>query len=309
MQELRFDGSVVVITGAGRGLGREYALLLAERGARVVVNDFGVGISDTDDTASAPVANPADDVVAEIVAAGGQAVANYDTVATAEGGAAIIATALDAFGTVDIIVNNAGQVRMQPFADFPDEHVATVISTQLLGTLNVSRPAWRVMEAKGSGRIINVSSGAGYGGFPNSTVYSMAKAGVIGLTIAMAGEGEACGIAVNVIAPYAKTRLGTGFGPIPWSDELAEWLHPRKVAPVVAWLAHPSCEVTGECFAVGAGHVARVDFAVNDGFTDRDMTPESVAAHAAEITAPPTKPVGGAGSPLMPSLMSGYPGL
>ena len=309
MDELRFDDAVAVITGAGRGLGREYALLMASRGARVVVNDFGVAISDTDDEGTAPAINPADEVVAEIIAAGGSAVANHDTVATTEGANAIIATAVESFGTVDICVNNAGQVRMQPFATFPDEHIATVISTQLMGTLNVGRAAWRVMEKNGGGRIINVSSGAGYGGFENSTVYSMAKAGVIGLTIAMANEGAPVGIGVNVIAPYAKTRVGTGFGAIPWSDELAEWLHPSKVAPLVAWLAHSSCEVTGQCFAVGAGHVSRVAFAVNDGFTDRDLTPELLAQHAAEITEYPTKPVAGPDSPLMASMMGGYPGL
>ena len=154
-----------------------------------------------------------------------------------------MATALDAFGSLDVVVNNAGQVRMQPFAEFPDEHVATVIGTQLLGTLNVSRPAWRAMAAAGGGRFVNVSSGAAYGGFDKSTVYSMAKAGVIGLTIAMANEGEPVGITANVVAPYAKTRPGTGFGPIPWSEGLAEWLHPRRVAPVVTWLAHDSCAV------------------------------------------------------------------
>ena len=306
MEELRFDGQVAVIRGAGRGLGREYALLLAARGARVVVNDFGVGISDIDDSAVAPPTNPADEVVAEIVALGGEAVANHDTVATTDGGRSIVQTALDAWGTVDVCVNNAGQVRMQPFATFPDEHIATVISTQLLGALNVGRAAWQVMERNGGGRIINVSSGAGYGGFTNSTVYSMAKAGVIGLTIAMATEGEPAGIAVNVIAPYAKTRLGTGFGAIPWSDGLGDWLHPSKVAPLVAWLAHPNCTVSGQCFAVGAGHVARVAFAVNDGFTDRALTPELVAEHADEITAWPTHPTGGEGSPLMVNLMAGY---
>jgi len=309
MEELRFDGRVAVITGAGRGLGREYALLLASRGARVVVNDFGVAISDTDDTGEAPATNPADEVVAGIIAAGGVAVADHNTVATVEGGESIIATALEAFGTVDICVNNAGQVRMQPFATFPDEHIATVISTQLLGTLHVGRAAWRVMEARGGGRIINVSSGAAYGGFERSTVYSMAKAGVIGLTIAMAAEGAPHGIAVNVIAPFAKTRPGTGFGPIPWSEDLAEWLHPRRVAPLVAWLAHERCEVTGRCYAVGAGHVAQVAFAVNEGFTDRDLTPESVAAHAEALAVPPAFLTGSPESPFMTNLMAGFTGL
>jgi NAD(P)-dependent dehydrogenase (short-subunit alcohol dehydrogenase family) len=304
--QLRFDGKVAIITGAGRGLGREYALMLAARGAKVVVNDLGVAISDTDGSGQAPATNPADDVVAEIVAAGGDAVANHDTIATVEGGAAIVDTAVDAFGTVDVVVNNAGQVRMHPFGEFPDEHVATVIGTQLLGTLNVSRPAWRIMVERGGGRFVNVSSGAAYGGFNGTSVYSMAKAGVIGLTIAMATEGAEVGIAANVVAPYAKTRPGTGFGPIPWSEDLANWLHPSKVAPVVVWLAHESCEVTGECFAVGAGHVARVAFGVNDGFTDRDLTPVSVAAHALQLAAPTTSPVGGPNSPLMANMMGDF---
>jgi NAD(P)-dependent dehydrogenase (short-subunit alcohol dehydrogenase family) len=308
MGELRFDGKVAIITGAGRGLGREYALQLAARGARVVVNDLGVAISDTDGSGDAPAVNPADEVVAEIVAAGGEAVANHDTIATVEGGQAIVATALDAFGSLDVVVNNAGQVRMQPFAEFPDEHVATVIGTQLLGTLNVSRLAWRAMAAAGGGRFVNVSSGAAFGGFENSSVYSMSKAGVIGLTIAMANEGGPVGITANVVAPYAKTRPGTGFGPIPWSENLAEWLHPRKVAPVVTWLAHDSCEANGECYAVGGGHVARVAFAVNDGFTDRELTPESVAANAALLAAPADRPVGGPDSPLMPNMMGGFGG-
>jgi NAD(P)-dependent dehydrogenase (short-subunit alcohol dehydrogenase family) len=197
---------------------------------------------------------------------------------------------------------------MQPVAEFPDEHVATVISTQLLGTLNVSRPAWRIMAGRGGGRFVNVSSGAAYGGFEGSSVYSMAKAGVIGLTGAMAAEGASFGIVANVVAPYAKTRPGTGFGPIPWSDGLAEWLHPRKVAPVVAWLAHDSCDVTGECYAVGAGHVARVAFAVNDGVTDRELTPESVAEHAADLAAPATRPMSGPDAPLMGHMMGGFAG-
>jgi NAD(P)-dependent dehydrogenase (short-subunit alcohol dehydrogenase family) len=281
--ELRFDGRVAIVTGAGRNLGREYALLLAARGARVVVNDLGVGISDTDGVAEAPATNPADDVVAEIVASGGAAVANHDTIATADGGAAIVQAALDAFGGVDIVVNNAGQVRMAPFAEFSDEHIDTVVDTQLRGALNVSRPAWRHMVAAGGGRFVNVASGAAFGGVPGGAVYGMAKLGVVGLTRAMAFEGRDVGIAANVIAPYAKTRPGTGFGPIPWSDALAEWLHPRLVAPLVGWLAHESCDVTGECFSVGAGHFARVVVELTEGWTDRGATVESVAAHAHEI--------------------------
>ena len=169
MDQFRFDGKVVIVTGAGRNLGREYTLLLASRGARVVVNDLGVGISDTDGVADAPPSNPADDVVAEIVAAGGEAVANFDSIATPEGGHAIVQTALDAWGTVDVVVNNAGQVRMAPFTELTEDMISTVIDTQLRGPFNVSRPAWKVMAAKGGGRFVNVSSGAAFGGVPGVT--------------------------------------------------------------------------------------------------------------------------------------------
>jgi NAD(P)-dependent dehydrogenase (short-subunit alcohol dehydrogenase family) len=292
--ELLFDGKVVVITGAGRNLGREYALLLASRGARVVVNDLGVGISDTDGVAEAPPTNPADDVVAEIAAAGGEAVASYDSIATAEGGHAIVQAALDAWGTVDVVVNNAGQVRMAPFAELTDDMITTVVDTQLCGPLNVSRPAWAVMAANGGGRFVNVSSGAAFGGVPGGAVYGMAKMGVVGLTRAMASEGAPLGIAANVIAPYAKTRPETGFGPFPPSDALNEWLHPRLIAPLVGWLAHESCEVSGETFSVGGGHYARVLLTLAHGLVDRDATIETIAAGASEILDSPTTPIAGA---------------
>jgi len=294
MDELRFDGKVVVITGAGRNLGREYALLFASRGARVVVNDLGVGISDSDGVADAPSTNPADDVVAEIVAAGGEAVVNHDSISTPEGGRAIVQTALDAYGTVDVVVNNAGQVRMAPFTELTEDMLDAVIDTQLRGPLNVSRPAWAVMAAKGGGRFVNVSSGAAFGGVPGGAVYGMAKMGVVGLTRAMASEGQAVGIAANVIAPYAKTRPGTGFGPFPPSDALNEWLHPRLIAPLVGWLAHDSCPVSGETFSVGGGHYARIVLALAHGLTDRDATIEAIAAGAAEILDSPTTPIAGA---------------
>jgi NAD(P)-dependent dehydrogenase (short-subunit alcohol dehydrogenase family) len=306
-EELRFDGKVVIVTGAGRNLGREYALLLASRGARVVVNDLGVGISDSDGVADAPERPPADDVVAEIVAAGGEAVANRDTIATLEGGAAIVQTALDAFGTVDVVVNNAGQVRMAPFTELNEAQLDAVIDTQLRGALNVSRPAWKVMAERGGGRFVNVSSGAAFGGVPGVAVYGMAKMGVIGLTLAMASEGRDAGIAVNVIAPYAKTRPETGFGPFPPSPELNEWLHPRLVAPLVGWLAHEACPVTGECFSVGGGHYARVTLEIAHGFVDRDATIERIAAGADQILDSPHSPIAGAqGSSAMRRMFEGF---
>ena len=307
MSELRFDGKVVVVTGAGRNLGREYALLFAARGARVLVNDLGVGISDTDGVAAAPTSPPADDVVAEIVAAGGTAVANRDSVATPEGGAAIVGAAVDAFGTVDVVVNNAGQVRMAPFTELTEAQLDAVIDTQLRGALNVSRPAWAVMAERGGGRFVNVSSGAAFGGVPGGAVYGMAKMGVIGLTLAMASEGRDAGIVANVIAPYAKTRPETGFGPFPASAELNEWLHPRLVAPLVGWLAHEACPVTGECFSVGGGHYARVSLEITHGLVDRDATIERIAAGATEILDSPRAPVAGAqGSSAMRRMFEGF---
>jgi NAD(P)-dependent dehydrogenase (short-subunit alcohol dehydrogenase family) len=291
MSELRFDGKVVVVTGAGRNLGREYALMFAARGARVLVNDLGVGISDTDGVAEAPVEPPADAVVEEIRAAGGEAVANRDTIATPGGGRAIVDAALDAFGAVDVVVNNAGQVRMAPFPELTEAQLDAVIDTQLRGALNVGRPAWAVMAERGGGRFVNVSSGAAFGGVPGGAVYGMAKMGVIGLTRAMASEGRDVGIAANVIAPYAKTRPGTGFGPYPASEELNEWLAPRLVAPLVGWLAHDACPVSGECFSVGGGHYARVGLEVTEGLVDRDATVETIAAGAAAILDSPATPI------------------
>jgi NAD(P)-dependent dehydrogenase (short-subunit alcohol dehydrogenase family) len=291
VSELRFDGKVVIVTGAGRNLGREYALLFAARGARVLVNDLGVGISDTDGVADAPTDPPADAVVAEIVGAGGEAVANRDTIATPQGGRAIVDAALDAFGAVDVVVNNAGQVRMAPFPELTEAQLDAVIDTQLRGALNVGRPAWAVMAERGGGRFVNVSSGAAFGGVPGGAVYGMAKMGVIGLTRAMASEGRDVGIAANVIAPYAKTRPGTGFGPFPASEELNEWLAPRLVAPLVGWLAHEACPVSGECFSVGGGHYARVGLEVTEGLVDRDATIDSIAANASAILDSPATPI------------------
>jgi NAD(P)-dependent dehydrogenase (short-subunit alcohol dehydrogenase family) len=304
---MRFDGKVAIVTGSGRNLGRAYALHLASLGARAVVNDLGVAISDTDGTGETPATNPADDVVREITGAGGEAVANYDTVATAAGGRAIVQCALDTFGSVDAVVNNAGQVRMAPFAEFPDDLIDTVVGTQLRGVLNVSRPAWAAMAARGGGRFVNVSSGAAFGGVPDGSVYGMAKMGVVGLTRAMAAEGASTNIGANVISPSAKTRPGTGFGPLPWSEELGEWLHPRLVAPLVAWLAHPDCSVTGEWFTVGGGHVARVGLTITEGVVDRDATIDTLAAHADDIINGPAAPLGDSGGS-MTRMMQGFAG-
>jgi len=303
---LRFDGKVVVVTGAGRNLGREYALAFAERGACVVVNDLGVGISDSDGEAAQPLTNPADDVVAEIKSAGGQALANYDSIATPEGGQSIVTCALDAFGRVDVIVNNAGQVRMAPFEDFPEESIDALINTQLRGTLNVSRPAWKWMKAHGGGRIVNVSSGAAFGGVPNGSVYAMAKMGVIGLTRGMASEGGPLGIACNVVVPYAKTRLGTSFGPIPWSPELGEWLSPSLVAPLVVWLSHNECPLNGETLSVGAGWQAGMNISMAAGYSDRGCTAESIQENIETLMGAPHSAVTAFSSSAIKNLLGGF---
>ncbi len=303
---IRFDDKVVVVTGAGRNLGREYALEFAARGASVVVNDLGVGISDSDGRAEAPASNPADDVVNEIVAAGGRAVANRDSIATVEGGRSIVACAIDSFGRVDVVVNNAGQVRMAPFEDFPEESIDALIDTQLRGTLNVSRPAWKWMRANGGGRIVNVSSGAAFGGVPNGAVYAMAKMGVIGLTRGMASEGAPLGIHVNVVVPYAKTRPGTAFGPIPWSDALGEWLSPRLVAPLVVCLAHRDCPLNGETISVGAGWAGGVHIELSDGYTNRDATADELLAEMSAVMGEPRSPVTATASKAVRHLMAGF---
>jgi NAD(P)-dependent dehydrogenase (short-subunit alcohol dehydrogenase family) len=305
VSELRFGGRVVVVTGAGRNLGREYALELAARGAQVVVNDLGVAISDTDGSGEAPPRNPALDVVDEIVAAGGAAVANTDSVTTPEGGAAIIQAALDTFGRLDALVNNAGVVRQAPFAEHGPEVVDPVIASQIGGHLNVTRAAWPVMAAQGHGRILDVSSGAGLWGVPGMAAYATAKMAVVGLTRALALEGAPLGITVNVIAPSAKTRPG-GFGPIPESPALHAWLSLDQVAALAVWLVHDDCTTTGECFSVGGGYIGRVVLAVNDGVNARPLSPESVRDHWDAVMADgPWTPLP-AGSGDIPRMLQGF---
>ena len=248
MSELRFDGKVVVVTGAGRNLGREYALMFAARGARVLVNDLGVGISDTDGVAVAPTSPPADDVVAEIVAAGGTAVANRDSVATPEGGDAIVGAAVDAFGTVDVVVNNAGQVRMAPFTELTEAQLDAVIDTQLRGALNVSRPAWAVMAERGGGRFVNVSSGAAFGGVPGGAVYGMAKMGVIGFTRALSATLGDEGITINAILPsLTRTAMTEGLPQAIVDASLGRQVIHRQAEPA---------DIAGSVFLLAADEAA-----------------------------------------------------
>ena len=249
-ENIRFDERVAVITGAGGGLGRVYALELARRGARVVVNDYG----GPRDGAGAGSRSAADRVVNEIHAQGGEAVANYDDVATPEGGDHIIRTAMEAFGSVDILINNAGILRDKSFPKMEPENWKAVLDVHLNGAYHVTRPAFQVMKEKGYGRIIMTTSAAGlYGNFGQAN-YAAAKMGLVGLMNALKLEGEKYGIRVNTVAPLAASRLTEDVLP----PDLFEKMQPGYVAPLVLYLAAERCQESGEIFNAGLGCYNRV---------------------------------------------------
>jgi NAD(P)-dependent dehydrogenase (short-subunit alcohol dehydrogenase family)/acyl dehydratase/putative sterol carrier protein len=256
-EEIRFDDRVAIVTGAGAGLGRVYALELADRGARVVVNDFG-GARDGSGDGSA---TPADKVVEEIKALGGDAVANYDNVATVEGGENIVKTALDAFATVDILINNAGILRDKSFVKMAPENWHTVIDVHLNGAYNVTRPAFAVMKEKGYGRILLTTSAAGlYGNF-GQTNYTAAKMGLVGLMNTLKLEGEKYGIKVNTIAPVAASRLTEDILPPDFIDKL----RPELVAPMSLYLVSETCPVSGNIYNAGMGCYNRAAIVTGPG--------------------------------------------
>jgi len=266
MADLGFDGKVAIIIGAGGGLGRSHALELAKRGALIVVNDLGGSVDGTGGSETA-----AQKVVDEIKAAGGEAVANYDSVATPEGGANIVKTAVDSFGRIDIIVNNAGILRDASFKNMTPDTLNPVLDVHLRGAFYVTQPAWSIMRDQGYGRIVNTASGAGVFGNFGQTNYGAAKMGLVGFTRVLAVEGAKNNIKANAIAPVAKTRMTEELlGPV------ADKLGPEYVTPVVTYLAHESCPVSGEVYSVGGGRVARVFIAVTPGFVDHELSAESV---------------------------------
>lgn len=246
MSSHRFDGRVAIVTGAGNGLGRSHALLLGSLGAKVVVNDLGGGAHGDGKSSAA-----ADKVVEEIRAMGGEAVANYDSV---EHGDKIVQTALDAFGTVDIVINNAGILRDVSFAKMTQGDWDLILKVHLTGSMSVTHAAWPIMREKGYGRIIMTTSAAGiYGNFGQAN-YCAAKLGLVGLASCLAEEGRAKGIQVNTIAPIAASRLTETIMP----PELLANLKPEKVSPLVAWLCHEDCEETKGVFEVGAGYISKL---------------------------------------------------
>jgi NAD(P)-dependent dehydrogenase (short-subunit alcohol dehydrogenase family) len=273
MSEMRFDGRVAVITGAGRGLGRSYALLLASRGAKVVVNDNGSAIK-----GEGVDIGPAQQVVDEIRAAGGEAVANTDSVATPEGGQAIVQAALDAWGRVDILIHNAGNVRYGTIREISYEDFKAVVDVHLMGAFHVVKAAHPLMCDAGYGRIVLTSSIGGIYGNNRCVNYGISKSGMIGLSNIAALEGEACNVKSNVIVPSAVTRMADGL-------DISQYppMEPELVAPAVAWLAHEQCSVTGEMIAAIGGRIARCFIAETRGVYRPSWTIEEVDAAMAAV--------------------------
>ncbi len=273
--ELRFDGRVAIVTGAGNGLGRSHALLLARRGAKVVINDLGGSHTGGGKSSAA-----ADAVVAEIRAGGGEAVANYDSV---EDGAAIVQSALDAFGRIDIVVNNAGILRDVSFQKMTADDWDLVYRVHVLGAYRVTAAAWPHLREQKYGRVVFTSSAAGiYGNFGQAN-YSMAKLGLVGFASTLALEGKKNNVAVNTIAPIAGSRMTETVLP----KEMLESLKPEFVSPLVAWLSHESNTDTGGLFEVGGGFMGKLRWERTRGATfrlGRGFGPEQVKAHWGEIT-------------------------
>jgi NAD(P)-dependent dehydrogenase (short-subunit alcohol dehydrogenase family) len=274
MSELRFDGQVVIVTGAGGNypsLGRVYATLFAQRGAKVVVNDLGVG----PDGRGIQRAH-ADVVAQELVDAGGEAIANTDSVATEEGAQAIVSAALDKWGQLDAVVNNAGVAPLALFDEISSLDIRRTVDVHLMGNIWMCRAAWPHMQRADYGRIVNITSAALAGGRYLS-IYGAAKAGITGLTYSLAIEGEAHGIKVNTLGPAALTTATTHMNdPSNFLTLFQDHYRAEQVAPAVAYLAHADCPVSGRYFEAGAGRVWNRYFCDTQGYSNADLTVEDV---------------------------------
>ncbi|MGH1561603.1 SDR family NAD(P)-dependent oxidoreductase [Mumia sp. DW29H23] len=271
MAELRFDDRVAVVTGGGGGLGRAYARLLASRGAKVVVNDLDV----KDDEGR----TPAGALVEEITESGGTAIAHDGSIGETGAGEAVVATALDAFGRVDVLVNNAGMVRDRSFAKMSDEELSDVLAVHYFGAYALTKAAWPHLRAQEYGRIVFTTSVAGLYGNLGQANYSSAKAALVGLGRTLAVEGARNGIKVNLISPGAATAMTAAMLP----ERLHEKMSPDRVAPMVGYLCHESCEVTGEVFHAVAGTFARTFIAQTQGYENAEATIDDVAANLGQI--------------------------
>jgi NAD(P)-dependent dehydrogenase (short-subunit alcohol dehydrogenase family) len=273
MPELRFDNRVAVITGGGRGLGRSYAELLAARGAKIVVNDPGASLK-----GEGGDLGPAQETVDAIKAAGGEAVANTDSVATPQGGRKIIEAALDHYGHIDILIHNAGIVRRAPLDEMTYEDFDMVLDVHLRGAFHVVRPAFPHMKKASYGRVVLTSSDVGLYGNANTVNYSVSKAGTIGLSNVVAIEGNSCGVKSNCIVPAAVTRMAEGLDTSAYPP-----MPPELVAPTVGWLAHESCSITGEMLLSVGGRVGRAYVAETRGVFRPDWTIEAIGEQIAAI--------------------------
>ena len=276
MAEISFDGRVAIVTGAGGGLGRTYALELARRGAQVVVNDLGGSVNGEGGSDTA-----AQKVVDEIKAAGGDAVPNYDSVSTPEGGENIVKTAVDSFGKVDIVVNNAGILRDKSFAKMTWDDLHAVLDVHLKGAFYVSQPAFKVMKDNNYGRFVFTSSNSGLFGNFGQANYGAAKMGLVGLSNVLAIEGAKSNILSNVIAPVARTRMTEEL-----LGDFSKHLDPEGVTPMVVFLCSEACTFTHEIFSAAGGRYARVFVGLNKGWyggKDKLPTPEDVLDHLDEI--------------------------
>lgn len=274
MSQVSFENRTVIVTGAGNGLGKAYALDLGSRGAKVVVNDLGGAVD-----GSGSGSTPADEVVNEIIANGGEAVANYDSVATKEGGQSIVQTAIDNFGTVDAVINNAGILRDKSFAKMEEDDLNAIIDVHLKGTFFVCQPAFIQMKEQGYGRFVNVSSPSGLFGNFGQLNYGAAKMGIVGLTNVLAIEGAKYNIKANVIAPNAATRMTEEL----FGEDMSKLLTVDNITPLVVYLASEQCEITHEIFSAGGGRFARIGISTDVGYFNPAAKAEDIFNNIDEI--------------------------
>ena len=268
MAQVSFENKTVIVTGAGNGLGKSYAIEFAKRGANVVVNDLGGAVD-----GSGSANSPADEVVEEIKNNGGSAVANYDSVASKEGGDSIVNSAIETFGGLHAVVNNAGILRDKSFAKMTEEDLDAVLDVHLKGTFFVCQPAFAHMKENGYGRFVNVASPSGlFGNFGQSN-YAAAKMGIVGLTNILAIEGAKYNIKANVLAPNATTRMTEEL----FGEEFAKLFKVEQVTPLVVFLASEVCDVTHEIFSAGAGRYARIGINTHKGYVNPEATADDIS--------------------------------